>query len=121
MVRNRPYWKLTCESCMRCLNHCPERAIEAAHGMAVGFYLLILTINTWITIGIMNLFNFDTEPGWLKILTQVSSLLLTIIVPAFFYVLIHYAMGIKPVRSFIRYTSLTTFRFWRRYKPDKRN
>ncbi len=37
-VRNRPYWKLTCESCMRCLNHCPQKAIEAAHGMAIGFY-----------------------------------------------------------------------------------
>ena len=41
-----PYWKLTCESCMRCLNHCPQKAIEAAHGMAALFLIIISVINT---------------------------------------------------------------------------
>jgi ferredoxin len=121
LVRNRPYWKLTCESCMRCLNICPERAIEAAHGMAVCFYFLILMINTWIGIHLMNLFSISPDATWWKILTQVSSLALTILVPALFYILFHYAMDLKPVRYLVRFTSLTTYRFWRRYKPGKRN
>ena len=119
LVRNRPYWKLTCESCMRCLNHCPERAIEAAHGMAVVFYLLIISINTWIGLRVIDLLNISLEAGWLKILSQLSSLVLTIIVPLFFYTIFHYAMGLKPVNYLVRFTSLTTFKFWRRYRQDK--
>lgn len=119
LVSNRPYWKLTCESCMRCLNHCPERAIEAAHGMAVVFYLLIVSINNWIGLRLIVLLNIPPDAGWLKILSQLTNLGLTIIVPLFFYIIFHYAMGLKPVNWLIRFTSLTTFSFWRRYKPGR--
>jgi ferredoxin len=27
----RPYWTYSCESCMRCMAYCPEKAIEAGH------------------------------------------------------------------------------------------
>ena len=30
----RPYWTYKCESCMRCLNFCPEKAVEAGHSWA---------------------------------------------------------------------------------------
>ena len=36
----RPFWKYNCESCMRCMNFCPERAIESAHSWAVVLYLI---------------------------------------------------------------------------------
>jgi Pyruvate/2-oxoacid:ferredoxin oxidoreductase delta subunit len=120
MVNNRPYWKLTCESCMRCLNHCPEKAIEAAHGMAVGFYILIITINAWLGLQLINLFNIQPGVWWLKLALQITNLVLTVFLPAFAYLIMHYAMGLKPVKYLIRFTSLTALPFWKRYKPGNR-
>jgi uncharacterized paraquat-inducible protein A len=120
MVRDRPYWKLTCESCMRCLNRCPERAIEAAHGMAVGFYFLIVAANTWIAIRFADIIGISPDATWWRIVTQMSSLLLTIVIPAFLYIIMHYAMQFKPLNDLVRFTSLTSLRFWRRYNPAKR-
>lgn len=120
LVNNRPYWKLSCESCMRCLNHCPEKAIEAAHGMAVGFWLLITVINAQIILILIRLFNIQPEAVWLKIFTQLLILICTVFVPAAIYLVIHYAMGFKPVRYLLRFTSLTSLPFWRRYFPHRK-
>jgi ferredoxin len=116
IVNDRPYWKLTCESCMRCLNHCPEKAIEAAHGMAIGFWLLITIVDAWILIILIKLLNIQSDTV-LKIFTQVLSLVCTVFIPAAVYIVIHYAMGLKPVRYLITFTSLTALPFWRRYPP----
>ena len=117
LVNNRPYWKLTCESCMRCLNHCPEKAIEAAHGMAVGFWLLITFVNAQIVLILFHLLNAQPDTAWFKILIQILSLVFTIFIPAALYIVVHYAMGLKPVKYIIRFTSLTALPFWRRYFP----
>jgi Pyruvate/2-oxoacid:ferredoxin oxidoreductase delta subunit len=120
LVNNRPYWKLTCESCMRCLNHCPEKAIEAAHGMAVGFWLIITLVNARLIILLIRLFNIPADATWLKILTQISSLAFTVFIPAGLYIVMHYAMGLKPVKYIIRFTSLTALPFWKRYFPGSK-
>jgi Pyruvate/2-oxoacid:ferredoxin oxidoreductase delta subunit len=122
MVNDRPYWKLTCESCMRCLNHCPQKAIEAAHGMAIGFYILIVLVNTWAGLATVSLFrNGSSSALWIA-LTQLSSLALTIAIPAILYIIMHYAMGFKPLRQIVRFTSLTALPFWKRYKlPNRKN
>lgn len=117
LVRNRPYWKLTCESCMRCLNHCPEKAIEAAHGMAVAFYMLIIAVNTWLALLIIGFLNIPPDAWWWKLVTLIISLALTVFIPAILYILMHYAMGFKPIKYIIRFTSLTALPFWKRYKP----
>ncbi len=40
----RPYWSLTCESCMRCMGFCPNKAIEAGHSWAAVLYYLTMEI-----------------------------------------------------------------------------
>ncbi|MEI6807772.1 MAG: EFR1 family ferrodoxin [bacterium] len=45
----RPYWTFACENCMRCMNTCPERAIEASYSFAAASYY-ITTIPVWITL-----------------------------------------------------------------------
>lgn len=115
LVRNRPYWKLTCESCMRCLNHCPVRAIEAAHGMAAVFIILIGAINTWFTVSLSGIFGCEADICWWKIISMIIWTGLTIGVSAGIYLVMHYAMELKPVRYLLRFTSLTTLPFWRRY------
>lgn len=120
LVSNRPYWKLSCESCMRCLNRCPEKAIEAAHGMAVGFWLLITIVNAQIILILIRLLHIQAGTLWLSIFTQVLSLLCTVFIPAALYLVVHYAMGLKPIKYLIRFTSLTSLPFWRRYPPRKK-
>lgn len=39
----RPYWTYNCESCMRCMAYCPEKAIEAGHSWAVILYAISST------------------------------------------------------------------------------
>jgi Pyruvate/2-oxoacid:ferredoxin oxidoreductase delta subunit len=116
LVRNRPYWKLTCESCMRCLNLCPQRAVESAHGMAAVFLILVSAINTKLILVIIDLLNIQPEVWWWKVVSQLVGMLVMVSVTAVLYVIMHYAMGFKPVSFIVRYTSFTTFFFWRRYK-----
>jgi ferredoxin len=35
-----PYWTYNCESCMRCMAYCPEKAIEAGHSWAAILYFV---------------------------------------------------------------------------------
>ena len=121
MVSNRPYWKLTCESCMRCLNHCPQRAIEAAHGMAIVFWLIFTTLNALFIALIMSTLNIKPGVWWWMATANVISIGGMVLITTLLYRFVHYAMGIKPVKYLIRYTSLTALPFWRRYKFEKKS
>jgi NAD-dependent dihydropyrimidine dehydrogenase PreA subunit len=37
----RPYWKLSCASCMRCINGCPYKAIEESHLWMLLLWVLV--------------------------------------------------------------------------------
>lgn len=114
-VKDRPYWKLSCESCMRCLNSCPQRAIEAAHGMAIIFWIIYSIINIQIILFTINTLKIMPELWWWKLVSNLIGIAGMIIIVTLLYRIFHYAMGIKPVRYLIRFTSFTTFPFWRRY------
>ena len=119
LVGNRPYWKLTCESCMRCLNHCPQRAIEAAHGMATAFWIIFTAVNAQVIVFIINTLNIQPEVWWWRLTAQVISIAGMVLIATFLYRIMHYAMGLKPVKYLVRFTSLTALPFWRRYRSLK--
>jgi Pyruvate/2-oxoacid:ferredoxin oxidoreductase delta subunit len=125
IVNSRPYWKLSCESCMRCLNSCPEKAIEAAHGMAFLFWFIYSSLSASLALIFIKLMNINPHFWWWKIISLVISILIMIVTATILYRFFHYLMGWKPFRILVRYTSLTTFPFWRRYigtkhsKPQK--
>jgi ferredoxin len=119
LVENRPYWKLTCESCMRCLNGCPQKAIEAAHGMATAFWIIFSAVNAQVILFILQTFNIHPHSIWWKILTNVIGILGMVIIATILYRIMHFAMGFKPVKYLVRFTSLTALPFWRRYKSLK--
>jgi ferredoxin len=121
MVGNRPYWKLSCESCMRCLNNCPEKAIEAAHGMAVAFWIIFSAINAQVILFIISTLNIHPEVWWWKLVAQVISIAGMVLISTVLYRLMHYAMGLKPVKYLVRFTSFTALPFWRRYRFLKIN
>ena len=116
---NRPYWKFTCESCMKCMNFCPERAIETAHFM---FFLILLVL-----IAVINPFlsakTTDLVAMWLghsKVAFEsiyfIAQWSMALILYFLGYKLLHYLMGFPRINKIITYTSLTTWKFWRRYK-----
>lgn len=121
MVSNRPYWKLTCESCMRCLNHCPQKAIEAAHGMAIIFWIIFSTLNALFITLIMSTLNIKPGVWWWVATGNIISIGGMVLITTLLYRFVHYAMGIKPVKYLIRYTSLTALPFWRRYRFEKKS
>jgi hypothetical protein len=101
---------------MRCLNHCPQKAIEAAHGMATLFIILITSVNTWLILTLADYLNIRPDAWWWKITNQIIAAAVTVFCAAFLYIIMHYLIGLKPVNYLIRFTSLTSLPFWRRYK-----
>jgi hypothetical protein len=100
---------------MRCLNFCPNKAIEAAHGMAVAFWIIFSAINARIILFIINALNINPEIWWWMLISQIIGIACMILVTSGLYIIMHYAMGFKPVRYLVRFTSLTSLPFWRRY------
>lgn len=119
LVENRPYWKLTCESCMRCLNGCPQKAIEAAHGMATAFWIIFSAVNAQVILFILQTFSIQPHSIWWKIFTNVIGIVGMVLIATILYRIMHFAMGLKPVKYLVRFTSLTALPFWRRYKSLK--
>jgi ferredoxin len=122
LVDNRPFWSYRCESCMHCLNTCPKRAIETAHGFLIGLIILLnaiiqgfvykwfLTRNIlWFAseakFGSLSRFLFETAIGFAALFVS--------------YWMVHYLRRIKAFDLLVNYTSLTFYKFWRRYKPGK--
>jgi ferredoxin len=115
LVENRPYWKLSCESCMRCLNHCPQKAIEAAHGMAVAFWIIFTAINAQVILLIISAFNIHPDVWWWRLAANIISIGGMVLISSILYRIMHFAMGFKPVKYLVRFTSFTALPFWRRY------
>jgi Pyruvate/2-oxoacid:ferredoxin oxidoreductase delta subunit len=120
---NRPYWKFTCESCMKCMNYCPERAIETAHFM---FFLILLGLIAFVN-PLLSLKVTDLVAMWLghsmvafKSIDFVVKWSVALLLYFLGYKLLHYLMGFPRINKIITYTSLTTWKFWRRYKIPKR-
>ncbi len=115
----RPYWRYNCESCMRCMAYCPEKAIEAGHSWAI-----LLNYITSVPVSIY-LFNWlsatfpaaaVTDKAWLQEVVQLlyvyPSLFLSYYI---FSLLIHNSI----INKLFTYTTLT--HIYRRYhEPDAR-
>ena len=122
MVNNRPFWGLQCESCMRCVNSCPKRAIETTHTYTG---LVVLLSSAIISPAILKGLS---AIGFLDTLSQLS--ITHALLPVFnslvfvgtvflCYFVLHYMMRFRFINKFISYSSLSKYKFWRRYKPPK--
>jgi len=122
LVQNRPYWKFTCESCMKCMNYCPLRAIETAHSMVFLWMIaLIYFINPFISSQVTTLVSscFYKSSFAFEIIDFAARWVT--IIGLFFgaYKTMHYFMRYPWFSKLVSYTSLTHFKFWRRYKIPK--
>jgi len=116
---NRPYWKFSCESCMRCMNYCPQRAIETAHSLFfVLLFLLTAVVNPFLSDLVANF--VANWLGYSRVAYESFYFVLqwSVALLVFYlgYKLMHLLMRIPVVNKVLTYTSLTTWKFWRRYK-----
>lgn len=122
MVNDTPYWTYRCESCMRCINLCPQRAIETAHG----FSGLILYIGYGFLIPLLYGLWKDLNLGFTKSSSYISGQIIGILEWVIFilfvflsYFILHYFLRFKFINRVVAYTSLSKYKFWRRYHAPK--
>ena len=89
--------------------------------MATAFWIIFTAINAQVIIFIINTLNIQPDVWWWKLSAQIIGIGGMILIATVLYRIMHYAMGLKPVKYLVRFTSLTAFPFWRRYRFLKDN
>lgn len=118
-VDKRLFWTYRCESCMRCVNRCPNRAIETTHAFSISLIIVSsMVISPLLISGLKYLGVFDIIHQ-----SMIAKNIWSIIDAFFFlafvflsYGILHFFMKFKIVNKIIAYTSLSKYKFWRRYK-----
>jgi len=121
-VDERPFWTYKCESCMRCINICPHRAIQTSHGFSGLIIVIVYVLLIPSLISILKYYDIlDIEKqsklfelGWSLITTLIFIFLIFLS-----YGVLHFLMKYKIANRIITYSSLSKYKFWRRYKPPK--
>lgn len=119
-VRGRPFWSYRCESCMRCINRCPKRAIETAHGFVAGVLVLVYAAMTALVYPVLGLPIASAWPGGGLLASLGRSVVESVLLLAVLFLLyraLHWGLRFRPIERLAVVTSLTHFRFWRRYRP----
>jgi ferredoxin len=111
---NRPFWTRKCESCMHCMNRCPRQSIQTPH--------LFVTIIWWLVFFVIPLFILKEllqlnpeEARFYNLIFDVVTIVTGFPIIFFSYRILHFLMRYKFFNILIEYTSLTRFKFWRRY------
>lgn len=107
-----PYWRYNCESCMRCMAFCPERAIEASHSWAVILYFILTTPVAYYAIAH---FSFLSDiSGFTAFMANIIYVYMALFLS---YMIFNYLTRIPIINTFFTYTTLTHF-FRRYHEPD---
>lgn len=121
-INNRPFWTYKCEGCMRCANICSKRAIETTHTFSV----LLILISSFVLSPLFMLM-FD-KLGVLEYIEEnIFFSTIWFFIKAFIFILfvflsyriLHFVMRWKPIQIIVAYSSLSFYKFWRRYKIPK--
>ena len=125
MENGRPFWTFRCESCMKCISFCPERAIEVMHGVTAVCWVALFSVlpaaavtffSTYVCISCG-----DGLPAscirWLVCFFPGLLLL------AVGYRGVHRLMKFRNFSRLVALTSLTHYRWWGRYRfpAEKKN
>ncbi|MCD4729573.1 MAG: EFR1 family ferrodoxin, partial [Bacteroidales bacterium] len=121
-VNERLFWTHKCESCMRCVNICPQRAIETAHGFSGLIIVIVYALLIPFIVSTLKYYEILDVEKQSNLFGQFWSLIETsIFILLFFlsYRVLHFLMKYQIVNRIIAYSSLSKYKFWRRYKPPK--
>lgn len=119
MKNSRPFWTRKCESCMHCMNVCPQKAIQTPH-----LFTLILW---WLVFSVLPLLALKELISSIPLLTENFNIYFNLIIvltglPIIFfsYRILHFLMRFRYFSWLVAFTSLTKFKFWRRYFAPKK-
>ena len=115
--KQRPYWRYNCEDCLRCMNYCPQKAIEVGHSWGVALYFIAMLL--------LPITLFDIAAGHLPFLDSIRNYsTVEILYAAYYYPLIIVAYFIffqlirwKPLNLFFTWTTFTHI-FRRFHDPE---
>lgn len=117
--KRQPYWKYTCESCMKCAALCPHNAIEAGHSWGVILYFITaLPASTYL----FSLLGTDPnksgvlEIPWLGDVLNIMYYYLAIFISYYVFSLL---IRIPFLNYLFTHTTMTHFRFWGHYREPK--
>ena len=120
MKKSRPFWTRKCESCMHCMNSCPKRAIQTPHLFVVILWWLVFSVIPLIMMKEL----VKTSPVFSEYFNLIFNafILITGLPIIFFsYRILHFLMKFRFFSWLITFTSLTRFKFWRRYFAPKKH
>lgn len=113
----RPYWRYNCEDCLRCMNYCQQRAVEAGHSWAVILcFIGTFSLSMYLFRFVANYFpQIDYIKNWwtLEIVNCIYLYPAYIIAYFIFFNLIR----IKPINMLFTYTTFTHL-FRRYHEPE---
>ncbi|EGW39132.1 EFR1 family ferrodoxin [Desulfosporosinus sp. OT] len=111
----RPYWTFSCESCMRCMGYCPNKAVETSHSLAVLLYFLTtLPVSYYVLNGLSKFLPVGQDHFLLKTLIDYSYIILIIFAAN---LMLFWLIKIPLLNKLCTYTTLT--HLYRRYhEPD---
>ena len=120
MIQGRMFWTYKCESCMACMNKCPVSAIQTAHGILIGFFALILPFLIIQVFGLMAQIIPGSDSESLKNPSLVFLVKTILTLPFLFlwYRIMHFLLRYRLIERIVVWTSLTSFKFWGRYKNE---
>jgi len=116
---DRPFWTFNCESCMRCMNNCPERAIETAHGYTAMLWWLAFSIIPLALAKLLvevDIISYDFYIKHIRLLINLFMILSGLVTVFLGYRILHFLLRFRLFNRIFTITSLTSFKFWRRYK-----
>jgi len=122
MVNERPYWSYKCESCMRCVNICSERAIETTHtytSILILISSLVISPLLIMMLKYVGLWEFIDRSVITENLWSLIDMVIFLVFVIVSYRVLHFLMRYKLVNKIITYTSLSSYTFWRRYRAPK--
>jgi len=112
------FWSYKCEGCMRCINSCPKRAIEIVHGFSFGMILIwafVLLPGLILLLKYLGL-KIENPDIWLDVFLRILKPAIFITFVFLSYRMVNVLMRHGWIHRFIMYTSLSRYKFWRRYK-----
>ena len=111
-----PFWKWSCESCMKCAAICPHSAIEAGHSWGILLYFITafpLSLYLLPTLGVDVAASETVFSSLIILLVDILYLYIALFLS---YAIFNLIIRIPLINSLFTYTTMTHLPFWGRYR-----
>lgn len=122
IIDTRNFWTFSCESCMKCMNNCPKQAIQTAHSYILLIWWLAFSVVPYSLIKLLakyDILNASWISSHFDLLFYSFMIVFGFILVFLGYRLMHFLLRYRFFNILISYSTLTRFRFWRRYKAPE--